>query len=1006
MSKSLPDNLTIILKLLDELLDLPRDRRDAWFDSLTPDNRELAPLLRDLLSHEESTAADLVNPYLSALSVFDLASEQTVGPYRLERLLGRGGMAEVWLAERADGVLTRRQFALKLPHNLDPRMQQRLYRERDILGALTHAGIARLYDAGVSARGRPYLAMEYIEGVPLPEYCTTHRASIAERLALFSQVLDAVHYAHTVLVIHRDLKPSNILVTASGKIALLDFGIAKLLVDGKAHETELTQMGGIALTPSYASPEQIVGLPLSTATDVYSLGVNLFELLTGQLPYRMEGRSRRALEDEITQISAPRASQSASAEHAAACATTWAKLLSQLSGDLDAILARALRKTPTERYSSVKALQADLERYLSHEPVQARKGARAYVFRLYARRHWKLLAAAATLILSLVVGVITTSHQAHLARVEARKADAVKEFVLDIFHANSTEHPDGEKARHTTAEELLDISRQRIFTQLRDQPEVRQEMVSNLISLYNDMQSYDKTVVLARTALESLRQNGIGSVQQRAQLKAHLGLALAEQDQMVEGIKNLEEALAMLDRQGDRDSTARVDVLLALGEAEWGADQSHDPRTRAHVIEAQQLLERCCAGDRRNLHALQMLARIAEARADFGEAERHWRRYVALARTSPFAKSAPLELADALSDLGAFLFFAGRYTEAQAYLRESLDVYLRLVGNNVLNVAFTKQYLGQTLTMLGKPAEGAGLLDDAIRIAQQTQGVDNITNTVSIRTRAAAVRLLRGDISSAGNMLAQNMLVFDRQPSTPDSRCGTHCASTLDLLADLALATGNLEQAGEYLLRADAVWRAVNAPHRSHWILMARWHAAQGKDTDALSELDEVQNANPLIGDGMIPAAFGLAAIARGEILIKSAAYQEAAAALNSLVSTIGSMPYPVYYSDLEARARRLEGIALAQLGQLDEAQSSLRRAVELRMNLDVPSSPWLAEARLDLASVLIRSGAHSEIATLAYQAQQALHTLPTFERYLRPQLQLVSVRDRHDTRRASRQPY
>ena len=223
-----------------------------------------------------------------------------VGPYRLLREIGHGGMSTVWLVNRSDGQM-HRDVALKLPHIFlhQASFAERFSRERDILAALTHPNIARLYDAGISSAGQPYLAMEYVEGAPLLEHCDERRLAIADRVELFLQVLDAVRYAHSKLVLHRDLKPSNILVTATEQVRLLDFGIAKLIVDGSVTETELTRFGGRALTLAYASPEQVLGRPLGTASDVYSLGVILSELLTGARPYRLQNDSRGALEDAI-----------------------------------------------------------------------------------------------------------------------------------------------------------------------------------------------------------------------------------------------------------------------------------------------------------------------------------------------------------------------------------------------------------------------------------------------------------------------------------------------------------------------------------------------------------------------------------------------------------------------------------------------------------------------------------------------------------------------------------
>jgi len=293
--------------LLDAALDEPASQRDQWIEALAPEYVSLKPLLRDLLSRDGDSH------FLSTFPKYDLDTADfpedaaggdqpgdAVGPYRLVRALGSGGMGMVWLAERTDGLVNR-PVALKLPHRTWKRagLVERMSREREILATLTHPNIARLYDAGLTAEGRPFLAIEYVEGRAIDEYCRDHQLDAKARVALFAQVANAVAYAHAKLVVHRDLKPANILVTGDGQVRLLDFGIAKLLEERHAKETQLTELSGRALTPDYASPEQILGEPLTIASDVYSLGVILYELLCGKRPYKLKRDSRGALEDAI-----------------------------------------------------------------------------------------------------------------------------------------------------------------------------------------------------------------------------------------------------------------------------------------------------------------------------------------------------------------------------------------------------------------------------------------------------------------------------------------------------------------------------------------------------------------------------------------------------------------------------------------------------------------------------------------------------------------------------------
>jgi len=309
-------------------------------------------------------------------------------------------MATVWLAERHDGLI-HRPVALKLPRRSwrSAALRERLTRERDILAALTHPNIARLYDAGITADGQPYLALKYVEGRRLDEFVRDRSLDPRERVALFLQIADAVAYAHAQLVVHRDLKPSNILVTADGHVRLLDFGIAKLLEQGEARETELTAQSGRALTPDYASPEQIAGMPIGTASDVYSLGVVLYELLTNQRPYRLTRDSRGALEEAILQVDPARPSDAADARATRAA----------LRGDLDWIVLKAMAKERERRYVSAAELAADLRRFLRNEPVEASPPSTTYRIGKFVRRHRLAVGAGGLLILSLLAGTAGTT---------------------------------------------------------------------------------------------------------------------------------------------------------------------------------------------------------------------------------------------------------------------------------------------------------------------------------------------------------------------------------------------------------------------------------------------------------------------------------------------------------------------------------------------------------------------------------------------------------------------
>lgn len=419
-----------ISPLLDEFLGLSDPSRAAWLEALERREPELAADLRELLEPADGRATRILATAESLKEQLDslpTAAQSLVGrrfgPYCVRSLLGRGGMGSVWLAERADGLFTR-QIALKLVHPalIGLGLAERLSRERAILASLDHPNIARLYDAGIAEDGQPYLALEYVPGTPLVTYCDERRLGLRERLLLFRQVLSAVQYAHAHLVIHRDLKPSNILVTAEGRAALLDFGIAKLFHDGPVGETELTQFGGRALSLDYASPEQLAGAPVTIAADVYALGVMLYELLSGQRPYRLARRSRAALEEAILAADPIPLGRAGIDERAAAARGMRVVGLTRgLRGDLETIIMKALRKEPAERYATVDALGEDLARWSRDEPILARRDHLAYRAAKFVRRHWAALAVAGAIVLALMSGLVATSYEAHLA---ARQRDA------------------------------------------------------------------------------------------------------------------------------------------------------------------------------------------------------------------------------------------------------------------------------------------------------------------------------------------------------------------------------------------------------------------------------------------------------------------------------------------------------------------------------------------------------------------------------------------------------
>ena len=479
--------MALMSRLLDEALPMDEADRRQWLADLSPEYQDLAEVLQAALRSDATKSAEFQSflempPVLQDVDAASgLQPGANVGPYVLLRSLGAGGMAEVWLARRADGAF-KREVALKLPllRQLRQDLAQRFAVERDILASLEHPNIARLYDAGIDAGGCPYLAMEFVQGQPLTDWCDAQSLGLADRLKLFLQVLEAVRFAHEKQVIHRDLKPSNILVTPSAQVRLLDFGVAKLLEADEADKTALTSIYGRALTPDYASPELLRGDLVDVRSDVYSLGVLLYELLTGCRPYRLKSAASMGLLEQaigMLEIKKPSMLRGLPADPDRAPATDVSAR--QLRGDLDAIALKALDREPSKRYQSAAAFAADIERYLARKPIQARPARITDRLYKFALRNGSVVAIAAMALAAFIVTVAYTLHReaaiqerltasatalpvsihagAPPATIDASTAAAPERSVAVLAFVDMSEKKDQEYFADGLAEELLDL---------------------------------------------------------------------------------------------------------------------------------------------------------------------------------------------------------------------------------------------------------------------------------------------------------------------------------------------------------------------------------------------------------------------------------------------------------------------------------------------------------------------------------------------------------------------
>jgi len=501
--------------LLDDALELEPAQREAWLASLGPHERSLVEPLREMLARDGGLADDLRFSQLPRVAQVDTVASpgETVGPYTLLREIGRGGMGSVWLAGRSDGQF-RRQVALKLPRLAwGSGLAERMAREREISALLEHPAIARLYDAGVDEHGRPYLAFEYIDGLPIDDWCRSRGLGLRERLQLFVQVVKAVAYAHGRLVVHRDLKPSNVLVTADGNARLLDFGIARLLQEAAQGQQNLTQELGRVLTPQYASPEQVAGEPVTVASDIYSLGVLLYELLTGALPLAPRRATLGAMEDAILEGGAVPASARVQDKASARA----------LRGDLDAILAKAMQRDPQRRYGTAESLALDIERYLAGETVSAKPDSIGYRLRKALRRHWVAVAAATAVLVAVLGGGGMAMVQAQKATRAAQREQVARAFVADVFRFNSRADAAGKGMRPASPLSLVEGGARLIQLRFSGQPDVQAELFGVVGSVFSDMGAYKLAADYSVRKVEALDAMHAGRIEQARAL-----LALAE----------------------------------------------------------------------------------------------------------------------------------------------------------------------------------------------------------------------------------------------------------------------------------------------------------------------------------------------------------------------------------------------------------------------------------------------------------------------------------------------
>ncbi|MEJ2320244.1 MAG: serine/threonine-protein kinase [Gemmatimonadales bacterium] len=796
-----------------------------------------------------------------------------VGAYRISRELGRGGMGIVYLAERADGQFEQR-VSLKMirrgPETAE--LSRRFETERQILAALSHPNIAALLDGGVAPDGRPYLVMEYVEGVPIDVYCDRNRLGIESRLKLFCTVARAVQHAHRNLVVHRDLKPSNILVTPEGHPKLLDFGIAKILdptfMEGGAPET---RTGLRLMTPEYASPEQVRAEPVTTATDVYALGVVLYELLTGRRPFQLIGRTPAEAERIITEEEPARPSDAVSRAVVAPEApggrseadgeasktkrpadpislardTEPHRLRRELKGDMDRIVLMALRKEPERRYASAEQLAEDVERYLEGLPVIAQDDSAGYRVAKFVSRHKAGVVAAAIVAvallagaLSAMVGMVRATRAEAVARAEAETSRQVSDFLVELFEVSD---PDEARGNSITAREILDQGAARITSELNDQPLIQARLLLTIGDVYRKLGLFADAEGLLERSLQIRRAELPADHPDVAATLQALATVYGNQDRYEEAADLQRAAIEMEERLYGPE-----DLRVGRGLTDLGVILLRG----GQLDEAREVIERSLV--------------IKEARLDPGD----------------------VELAGTLINLASVHRRRGELDEAERLYAQALSIREAGLPEDHPDVARSLNSLAMVYSAQGRLDEAEQLFIRSLAIKEKTLGPDHVDvgNTLG---NLAVIHARRGEFEQARELFRRVLVIRENSfgPEHPS------VADALHNLAGVSKDLGEWEEAEVLLTRAVAIKeRTLPATH-------PRLAASLGSLGEVYLELEQYGRAEPLL---------------RRTLEIREAAFgpnhRSIPPSLEDLAEALRGLGRTVEADDLRARARELEG--------------------------------------------------------------------------------------------------
>ena len=722
-----------IQSLFEKAIELNPTERESFLKNECSSDKELFVEVMSLLAADEKQHSIFSGSAADYVTIDDAKLDgKTFGNYRAIKQIGSGGMGSVYLAERADGVFEQK-VALKVvkPVMNSQEIITRFEEERQILARLQHPNIARLLDGGISELGLPYFTMEYVEGKPITEYCDEKNLTIEQRLELFKKVCEAVLYAHQNLVIHRDIKPSNILVQEDGTVKLLDFGIAKVFEEDEDQKF-VTRTGMRVMTPEYASPEQVKGQPVSTATDIYSLGLILYQLLTGCPPYEVTSTS--ALEMEriicltepqkpsvmITKIfsSSTDSRQKPSPDFISTKRkTTISKLKKMISGDLDNICLMAIRKEPERRYSSIAQFITDIDNHLNELPVSARKSTAGYRTKKFIQRHkvGVVVATIAVILIALVTVFYTIrlAEERDKAQMEAEKSKKVTEFLVGIFQVSDPEQSKGESI---TARELLDNGVKRIESELSGQPEVQANMLGVTGNVYKSLGLYDNAQSLLKKAY-SINDSLLGS-------------------DSPEAVKSLNH-LASLN--------------FAMGEYESAIEKFNKALKKRETIYGKESLEAA--------ESMNDLAMVLREQGDYKQSEKLLTSSLSI-REKLLSSESP-EVAQSINNLGLLKEDMGEFEEAKRLLEEALRIKEKFYSRVHPSVTETIGNLAFLLQQMGDYEKASRLFNESLEIDKKLFGDLHPVISTDLYNLASNTALM-GDLNAAEKLYTE-VLEFDKE---------------------------------------------------------------------------------------------------------------------------------------------------------------------------------------------------------------------------------------------------